>query len=144
VRCQRVMGEIFSTGRSQAHVKIEFVEGRSFAVFEAPQTPGVLGPPQHVHKNHDEAWYIIEGQMEFRLDDDTYACPVGSVVFAPRGTVHTFHNPGPEVARVLSIVTAQALPLVEGLGQLAAEGPPDAAAVRSLLGEHETYIVDRV
>lgn len=136
-------GRVFPTGRSQAHVKIEAGKDRSFAVFEAAQIPGVPGPPQHVHRSYDEAWYVIEGRMEFRLDEDIFDCPAGSVIYAPRGTAHTFHNPGPEGARLLAFFTAEALSLVEALGKLASAGPPDPAAVAALFARHESYIVDR-
>ncbi len=136
-------GRTFPTGRSQAHVKIEPGHSPGFAAFEATQEPGLPGPPQHVHRDYDEAWYIIEGRMEFALGDDTHLCPAGSVVIAPRGTAHTFHNPGPDPARMLAILTPQALQLIEELGQLAAAGPPPATAVGSLLARHETSIVDR-
>ncbi len=81
--------------------------------------------------------------MEFQLDDENHLCPAGSVVFAPRGTAHTFMNPGPDTARILAFVTAAALPLVEALGNLAAQGPPDPAAIRSLLARHQTEVVPR-
>lgn len=135
-------GRAFPTGRSQAHVKIEPGQSPSFAAFEATQEPGLTGPPPHVHRDYDEAWYIIEGRMEFELGDDTHLCPAGSVVIAPRGTAHTFHNPGPDPARMLAILTPQALQLIEELGQLAADGPPTPTALRSLLARHETFTVD--
>jgi mannose-6-phosphate isomerase-like protein (cupin superfamily) len=123
-------GRVFPTGRSQAHVKIEAGKDRSFAVFEAAQIPGVPGPPQHVHRSYDEAWYVIEGRMEFRLDEDIFDCPAGSVIYAPRGTAHTFHNPGPEGARLLAFFTAEALSLVEALGKLASGSPPQVHRTR--------------
>ena len=87
-------GRLFSTGRSEVRVKIESAEARSFAAFEAIPLPGVPGPPQHVHRAYDEAWYVLEGEMTFHLGADAQECTAGSVVFAPRGTPHTFSNTG--------------------------------------------------
>jgi mannose-6-phosphate isomerase-like protein (cupin superfamily) len=137
-------GRVFPTGRSQASVKIEAAAEGGFAIFEAAQIPGVPGPPLHVHRSYDEAWYVVEGRMEFQLDEDAFDCPAGSVIYAPRGTAHTFHNPGPEGARLLAVVTAEALSLVEALGKLASAGPPDPAAVAALLDRHDSYSVDRL
>lgn len=103
-------GRAFSTGRSDVRVKIESAEARSFAAFEAAPLPGVPGPPQHVHRAYDEAWYVMDGEMTFHLGADAHQCVAGSVVFAPRGTPHTFST-GSSPARVLVIITAQALPL---------------------------------
>lgn len=95
-----------------------------------------------MHRDYDEAWYIIEGRMEFQLGDDAHLCPAGSMVIAPRGTAHTFHNPGPDPARMLAILTPQALQLIEELGRLTTDGPPNPTALRSLLARHETFTVD--
>ena len=132
-------GRSFPTGRSSPQVKIESAGQRSFAMFEAAQPPGVPRPPPHVHRNYDEAWYILEGTMQFILDDQTFACPAGSTVFAPRGTAHTFMNLGPVPARMLAITTAEALSLVEDLGRLTGAGPPDMKAVGEIMDRHDTY-----
>lgn len=133
-------GRVFSTGRSDVRVKIESADERSFAAFEATPRPGFPGPPQHVHRAYDEAWYVLDGELTFHLGNDAHHCVAGSVVFAPRGTPHTFSNTGSSPARVLVIITAQALPLIEELGRLTNTGrPPDVQALQALLDEHQTY-----
>ncbi|HET9416261.1 MAG TPA: quercetin 2,3-dioxygenase [Candidatus Limnocylindria bacterium] len=47
-------------------------------------------PPLHVHHREHEAWYVLEGQMTFRVGDDTLVAPVGSFAFAPKGIPHGF------------------------------------------------------
>jgi len=47
-------------------------------------------PPLHVHRNEDEAWYILDGQMTFYVADEALEARTGSFVFAPRGIPHTF------------------------------------------------------
>jgi mannose-6-phosphate isomerase-like protein (cupin superfamily) len=135
-------GRVVSTGRSNVRVKIESPDFKSFAAFEATPQPGVPGPPQHVHRAYDEAWYVLDGEMTFHLGDDLHHCVAGTVVTAPRGTPHTFSNSGSAPARVLVIITAQALSLIEALGQLTnSPGPPDLLALQALLDEHQTYNV---
>lgn len=134
-------GRSFSTGRSTIQVKVEYGEQRSFAMFEGAQAPGVPGPPAHVHRDYDEAWYVLKGTMQFTLAGQTFTCPVGSSIFAPRGTAHTFMNPGTEPSRILAITTAEALPLVEELGQLASAGPPDERTVGEIMARHGTHLV---
>lgn len=134
------VGRVFSTGRSEVRVKIESAEARSFAAFEATPLPGVPGPPQHIHRAYDEAWYVLDGAMTFHLGADVHQCVAGSVVFAPRGTPHTFSNTGTDPARMLVIVTAAALPLIEELGRLTnVGGPPDMKALQAVLDQHQTY-----
>jgi quercetin dioxygenase-like cupin family protein len=42
----------------------------------------------HYHKLHDEFFSIIEGEMEWILDNTTYISKAGSVILVPKGTVH--------------------------------------------------------
>lgn len=76
----------------------------TLTVFENTIAPGD-GPPFHVHANEDEAWYVLEGNLRFKLDADIQGAPAGSFVFVPRGTAHCFQAVGDQPARVLVIFT---------------------------------------
>ena len=47
-------------------------------------------PPLHIHRNEDEAWYIVDGQMTFYVGDAVLEAGAGSFVYAPSGIAHTF------------------------------------------------------
>jgi uncharacterized cupin superfamily protein len=55
----------------------------------------------HVHANEDEAWYVLEGELRFRLDARIASAPAGTFVFVPRGTPQCFRNAGEQPARIL-------------------------------------------
>jgi quercetin dioxygenase-like cupin family protein len=78
--------------------------GERMTLLENVIAPGD-GPPLHTHAGEDESWYVLEGSLRFRLDDQLYAAPAGSFVFVPRGTAHCFQNTGTEPARILVIFT---------------------------------------
>ena len=61
------------------------------------------GPPLHTHTHEDESWYVIEGELRFKLGDELSHAPAGSFVFVPRGTPHCFQNVGASPARILVI-----------------------------------------
>jgi len=63
------------------------------------------GPPLHTHANEDECLVVLEGRMRFRLGDDIEDAPAGSLVFVPRGAVHTWQNVGDSPARMLVLFT---------------------------------------
>jgi len=63
------------------------------------------GPPLHTHANEDECLVVLEGTMRFRLGDDIEDAPAGSLVFVPRGAVHTWQNIGETPARMLALFT---------------------------------------
>ena len=74
--------------------------GGSLTALENVIPPG-QGPPLHSHAAEDEAWYVIEGELRFKLGDQVRHAPAGSFVFVPRGTAHCFQNPGAEATRIL-------------------------------------------
>jgi quercetin dioxygenase-like cupin family protein len=76
----------------------------ALTAFENVIAPGD-GPPLHRHANEDEAWYILEGQLRFRLDEKLESAPAGSFVYVPRGTPHCFQNDGASTARMLVLFT---------------------------------------
>jgi quercetin dioxygenase-like cupin family protein len=76
----------------------------TLTVFENTIAPGE-GPPLHAHANEDEAWYVLEGELRFRLGADMRRAPAGSFVFVPRGTQHCFQNVGAQPARILVLFT---------------------------------------
>ena len=61
------------------------------------------GPPQHIHKTEDEAFYVLEGEVKFLLGETTSIAKAGSFVLVPKGTVHAWCRAGQEPAKVLSI-----------------------------------------
>jgi quercetin dioxygenase-like cupin family protein len=77
--------------------------GAYFAMEALVPTGG--GPPPHVHRREDETFYLLEGEIEFRLGDETITAGAGDFVNVPRGTVHSFRNAGSETARMVLTFT---------------------------------------
>jgi mannose-6-phosphate isomerase-like protein (cupin superfamily) len=67
----------------------------------------------HVHHEDDEAWHVLEGQLQFRFRDHSQAAPAGSTAFVPAGVPHTYEAlPG---ARYLIILTPRLRSLIAEL-----------------------------
>ena len=64
---------------------------------------GSPGPLPHLHRNHEETFYVLEGELTVRVGERRITAPVGSFVVIPRGVVHQPSNPGTEPTRVLLI-----------------------------------------
>jgi quercetin dioxygenase-like cupin family protein len=73
------------------------------SVIETTPAPGA-GPPLH-HHDFDEAFYVLEGELTFRLREETVKAGPGDLVFAPRGVPHTFANLSGSPARQLIVCT---------------------------------------
>ncbi len=63
------------------------------------------GPPLHIHKGEDEAFYVLEGEVKFLLGETISIAKTGSFVLVPRGTVHGWCRAGQEPAKILSIIS---------------------------------------
>lgn len=81
------------------------------------------GVPLHLHRTEDEAWYVLDGTLRFQYGAREFEAKAGSGVLLPRGTPHTFWNPGPGAARYLLIVGSKTEGLLESLHGPKPPGP---------------------
>jgi mannose-6-phosphate isomerase-like protein (cupin superfamily) len=56
--------------------------------------PGEKGPDPHIHREHVDAFYVVEGELEFGVGPDVQPvhAPAGTFVLVPPDVVHTFAN----------------------------------------------------
>jgi quercetin dioxygenase-like cupin family protein len=73
--------------------------GGAWSLFEE-EVPLGTGPPPHRH-DWDEAYYILEGAVEFTIDGEPVRSSRGDFNYLPRGTVHGFKGASESTARVL-------------------------------------------
>jgi mannose-6-phosphate isomerase-like protein (cupin superfamily) len=106
----------------------------ALTAFENVIAPGD-GPPLHVHANEDEAWYVLDGELRFRLGEKIAAAPSGSFVFVPRGTPHCFQNTGATPARILVLFTPSGMErFFDRFAELEAFDPSVFAAIGADVG----------
>jgi quercetin dioxygenase-like cupin family protein len=92
------------------------------SIVEHPVAPRILVPP-HVHQDHDEWSYILEGRIGARIGDDEFIAEVGSYILKPRQIPHVFWNPDDRPARILEIITPAGLEeMFAKFGALGARG----------------------
>jgi uncharacterized RmlC-like cupin family protein len=103
-------------------------------VFENVIAPGD-GPPFHTQAGEDEAWYVLEGELRFRLGDDVANAPAGSLVFVPRGTPHCFRNVAPRAARIIVMFTPSGMERFLDRFAALPVGPVDPDAFASIGAE---------
>jgi mannose-6-phosphate isomerase-like protein (cupin superfamily) len=135
--------ELRFLGNSRMRLKGD--PGDALAFYEYVCEPGVIGPPQHVHHGHDETFFVVEGEFEFVLGDEQVLLVPGSFLSVPRGTPHTFHNPGPRPGRIVGTFSPgrfagyfrELAALIERDG-----APPDRDAWVELYGRYDTSFYD--
>jgi len=65
--------------------------------------PEFEGVDPHTHTDHVDAFYVLEGQVEFHVGDESRVAGPGTFLAAPPGTVHGFRVVGPEPIRFLNL-----------------------------------------
>jgi quercetin dioxygenase-like cupin family protein len=98
-------------------------------------------PPMHVQVDEDEAFYILEGTVEFEVDGQVVTATPGTFAFVARGAAHTFRVVT-DKARMLVICSGKPAHNLEefflAMGEPAAEralpapAPPDVDRLVSL------------
>src|ERR1700746_3897705 len=117
--------------------------GSDFVVAEWKDAGGPPGPPRwiaplHLHRNDDEAWYVLEGTLCVRVGKDIVEANVGSAVLVPRGTPHTYWNPGSGLLRYLLIMTSNTYSLIQDIHAMKDRSP---GALRAVFEKHDSELL---
>ncbi len=81
----------------------------SYAVIDMLIPPGG-GPGPHAHKDIQEMFYVVEGEVRFKKEGGSYTAGKGSFVNIPLGgAVHSFKNTSDKVAHLLCTVVPAGL-----------------------------------
>jgi quercetin dioxygenase-like cupin family protein len=74
------------------------------ALTESRYAPGESGPGPHIHREHVDAFWVLDGELVFELGaGERVMAPAETFVLVPPEVVHTFRNEGPGDARFLNI-----------------------------------------
>ncbi len=95
------------------------------------------GAPLHVHRDDDEAFYVVEGTMTITIDGHTQEVPQGGFAFVPNGAPHAWDTIGE--ARILFITAPSGLD--EFLSRLHTWPTGYADAWRELAERHGYHLV---
>ena len=111
--------------------------------------PRGAGSPLHVHRNEDEWFYVLEGELTFWVGGQVIAAPAGAFVYGPRDVPHTFEVTSPQARFLLVAEPAGFEEFMRALSEPAtaptlppaAAAPPDMAALAALAAEHGIEIL---
>ena len=116
--------------------------GGTLSAYEFTTPPATAGPPLHLHRTWDEAFYILEGEMTFLIDGHTHSAPAGSFVFIPRGILHTFWNASDAPATQLVVFTPAGIEAYfEEVTRVLTDGGDEALdAAAALMAKHDMIV----
>ena len=116
--------------------------GGAYSLFEVASRLKEGGPPPHVHHREDEGFWVLEGEYEFVVEGRATRAGAGSLVYVPRGKLHTHKNVGEKPGRMLIIQTPGGLyegffgevgePAADGSCPLRSEGPQNMGKIAAI------------
>jgi quercetin dioxygenase-like cupin family protein len=78
--------------------------GGAVGLIEGSVPPGG-GPVPHTHRDQDETFYMLSGELEFLDGEKTFIATAGDLVFCRRNIRHRFKNVGLQTAKMLAFYT---------------------------------------
>ena len=124
--------------------------GGAYSLFEAIVPPGDPGPPLHIHKNEDEAFYILKGEFSISIGDDEFRAYPGDFAFLPRGISHSFKSNSEEVGRMLVIVNPSGFEkFFDAVGEPVEDDtvlppPPSEEHIRKIIDEAPKFSIQLI
>jgi gentisate 1,2-dioxygenase len=113
--------------------------------------PPHTGAPPHIHHQETEAFFLLEGELDFIAGERRVSATSGDFLHVDKGVMHGYTNPGPAIARYLGLVTPGGLheQLFAAIGEEATAEtlpppparPPDIARLIELASRYHTEIV---
>ncbi len=121
-------------------IRSQQTEGR-YSLVEHTFPPQFTGPPLHIHRLYDHAWYVLEGAVQLTCGERVVSASAGTFVLVPKGIAHTFSNPAAVSARMLEIDAPGGFePYFEELATAIPEGSSvDPSVVVAIQRKHDTY-----
>ena len=80
----------------------------AFTYRRMPQHSGGKGGYGHRHKTQEELYFVLSGELQFKLGDDVLDLPAGTAVRVAPGTARSVWNERPEEAELLIVSTRHA------------------------------------
>jgi len=123
----------FLGSRVQIVVHGAETEGR-FSLLDMIEVPPGHMPPLHVHRDHEEGFRVLEGEVTLFLPGEELHLGPGDFVLAPRGVPHTYRV-GDRPARWLVVTSPAGFErFVSDVAALEAPAPDRLAAIAAQYG----------
>jgi mannose-6-phosphate isomerase-like protein (cupin superfamily) len=114
--------------------------GGAWSLFEE-EVPIGMGPPPHRHE-WDEAYYILDGELDFEIDGTAVRSGRGDFNYLPRNTVHGFKGASAMPARVLIFAApAHGSEFFHALNDEVRNLPEDASKIPGIGERHGVHFV---
>ena len=97
------VGRSFTLGGEQVVIKVGADEtGGAYSLmhWQVPAAPSPA-PPMHAHQLYEETFLVLDGDLEFTLEDESQVVATGDFIRIPPGTRHSYVNRSDRPAELL-------------------------------------------
>jgi mannose-6-phosphate isomerase-like protein (cupin superfamily) len=103
--------------------------------------PATGGPPPHLHREHEEAFIVLDGRYAFTRGVDEVEVGPGEVILIPRGTRHHFRTLVAPSRTLILIVPAGLEAFFREMGVRMEAGASAIEAMTALSALHDAHPV---
>jgi quercetin dioxygenase-like cupin family protein len=134
-------GRVYEQGGFRGAIKVDDEETAGRQCFsEWTVDAGEDGPPPHLHREHQEAFFVVEGTLTFWAGEEEFEAEAGSFLFIPPGVTHRFSNRTDAPARCVNAYVPGG---IEGffveVGEAMSHGPPDPTEIDRLSAKYDVF-----
>src|SRR5215470_3437123 len=97
--------------------------GGAYCLLEVSLAPG-MGVPRHMHTREDEVYFVLSGELEVTIGQQTFVLRPGDSLMAPRDIPHALRNSGDTTNHFLLLFSPSGF---EGFMMATAVPAPDNA-----------------
>jgi quercetin dioxygenase-like cupin family protein len=115
-------------GRYRAKVTAEQTDGR-LAQVHIVEHRGAAAP-LHLHRDADETFYVIDGQVSFFLGKERIDARAGAFLLAPRGAVHSWLIRSEEAEALVTLAPAGLEGFFAEIGSQVVPSDPAAGSIQ--------------
>ena len=125
-------------GKDLGLLKLRLSSAQTAGVIEVFEHSSQGSPLPHIHRDHEELFYILEGSVVFTSGQEDFVASAGSLIFIPRGMRHAFKpNAG---ARMLFFVMPAGLEgFFKEMGEGFAARRPETDVRAALAGKYDSW-----
>jgi len=136
-------GRSVSLRGTRVEFKVESDSAKGASLSEWNVLPG-FDTGLHVHERLEETWFVLSGELDFRVGDQTFTAGPGATVFVPPHVPHAFANRSETDATFLLTLSPPGHDRYfdELADILAVDGPPDPDAIAELRKRYDTRQIE--
>ena len=135
-------GTVYETGSTERFtLKITNADTNNAIDYGEAVIGHLVGPPLHIHRDQDELFHVLEGELRVQIGEETVDLGPGDVAFAPRGIPHTFVNLQPEPVRVVGVVIGSGFSRFYAEFTATVSADADPAQLAAVAAKHNIQII---